>query len=52
MQLGDQDKLFASHICCKSYTMNLHCWNKKKLKSLNFGIPMIWREGKYHISYC
>ena len=43
MHLGDQDTLFARHICCKTCTFNVHRWNNKKLKYLNFGISMIWR---------
>ena len=34
---------------CKCSTWNLHCWNNKNLTSLNFGIPMIWREGKNQV---
>ena len=52
MHLGDQDKPFAPHICCKTCTVNLHRWNNKTLKSLNFGIPMIWIEGQNHVSDC
>ena len=29
IHLGDQDKPFAPHICFKSSTINLHCWNNK-----------------------
>ena len=43
MHLGDQDPLFAQHICCKTCTVNVHRWNNKKLQYLNFGISMIWR---------
>ena len=31
MHLGDQDTLFAQHICCKTCTVNVHRWNNKKL---------------------
>ena len=50
MLLVDQDKPFASHFCCKTCTVNLHRWNNKKLTSLNFGTPMIWRESQNHVS--
>lgn len=52
MKLGDQDKDFAPHICCRTCVENLRRWSKGTLKSLPFGIPMVWREGKDHITDC
>lgn len=51
-KLGDQDKSFAPHICCKTCVEGLRRWSTKKQKSLPFGIPMIWREGTDHITDC
>ena len=50
MHLGDQYKPYAPHIYCKTCTVNLYRWNNNKLKSLNLGIPMIWRDCQNHVS--
>lgn len=52
MKLGDQDKDFAPHVCCRTCVENLRRWSKGTLKSLPFGVPMVWREGKDHITDC
>ena len=52
IELGDQDKPFASHICCKACGENLLDWRNKKRKSMPFGVPMVWREGKDHVTDC
>ncbi|XP_076049937.1 uncharacterized protein LOC143030648 [Oratosquilla oratoria] len=52
VKLGDQDKAFAPHICCKTCVENLWDWRNKKRKSMPFGVPMVWREGKDHITSC
>ena len=52
VKLGDQDKPFAPHMCCKTYVESLRLWTQRKMKCLPFGIPMIWREGKDHITDC
>lgn len=52
VKLGDQDKPFAPHICCKSCVEGLRAWKNKTRKSLPFGIPMVWREGKDHTTDC
>lgn len=52
VKLGDQDRAFAPHVCCKSCVEGLRRWWNKKLKSLPFGIPMVWREGKDHSTDC
>ena len=52
MKLGDQDKPFAPHICCKACVANLRRWSKGNIKNLPFGVPMVWREGKNHINDC
>ena len=52
MKLGDQDKAWAPHMVCKSYTEYLHQWSKGKKTSLKFGIPMVWREPRNHVSDC
>ena len=52
MKLGDQDKAWAPHMVCKSCTECLRQWNKGKKTSLKFGILMVWREPKNHVSDC
>ena len=52
VKLGDQDKPFAPLICCKTCVENLWDWRKKERKSMPFGVPMLWREGKDHINDC
>ena len=52
LKLGDQDKAFAPHMCCKTCVEALRFWSKKKIKSLPFGIPMVLREGKVHVTDC
>ena len=52
MKLGDQDKAWAPHMVCKSCTECLRQWSKGKKTSLKFGIPMVWREPKNHVSDC
>ena len=52
IKVGDQDKSWAPHFCCKSCVENLRYWTKAKKKSLPFGIPLQWREGKDHITDC
>lgn len=52
VKLGDQDKAFAPHICCKMCVTSLRRWSKGKQKCLPFCVPMVWREGKDHITDC
>lgn len=52
VKLGDQDKAFAPHICCKTCVEGLRRWSNKKQKCLPFGIPMVWREGRDHTMDC
>ena len=51
MRLGDQDKLWAPHIVCKSCVELLRSWTKNG-RHLKFGIPMVWRERKDHVTDC
>jgi len=52
VKLGDQDKAFAPHICCKIYVEGLRRCSNKKQTYLSFGVPMVWREGKDHTTDC
>ena len=52
IKLRDQDKPFAPHICCKACVENLLDWRNKKRMSMPFVVPMVWREGKDHLTDC
>ena len=53
VKLGDQDKSFAPHICCKTCVEGLRRWIKgKQQQGLPFGVPMVWREGRDHVTDC
>lgn len=52
VSLGDQDKKWAPHIVCHNCEEMLRDWTKGKRKGLTFGVPMVWREPKDHISDC
>ena len=51
VRLGDQDKLWAPHIVCKTCVELLRSWTKGG-RHLKFGIPMVWREPKDHVTDC
>jgi len=51
-KIGDQDKMWAPHICCNTCATNLRQWLNRKRKSMPFAVPMIWREPTDHISNC
>lgn len=51
-KLGDQDKTWAPHIVCIKCAVTLRGWLKGTRKALPFGIPMVWREPKDHVSDC
>ena len=52
MKLGDQDKVWAPHVVCRTCVEALRNWKKEKKASLPFGIPMVWREQKNHYDDC
>ena len=52
IKLGDQDKVWAPHMVCKTCTENLRRWTKGKKSCLKFGIPMVWREPTNHVTDC
>jgi hypothetical protein len=52
MKLGDQDKPFAPHFCCKTCVENLRGWMNKKRKAMAFAVPMVWREAQDHVTDC
>ena len=51
-KVGDQDKMWAPHICCKICAVSLRGWVKGSRLSMPFAVPMVWREQKDHCSDC
>lgn len=51
-KIGDQDKLWAPHVCCVSCCVNLVQWMRGNRSSMPFALPMIWREPKNHYDDC
>jgi len=49
--VGEQDKSWAPHVCCVKCSSGLYSWFKSG-QGLPFGIPMIWREQRDHLSDC
>ena len=52
MKLGDQDKSWAPHKMCKHCTETLRFWTQGKVSSMQFAVPMVWREPKNHHDDC
>ena len=53
LKLRDQDMNSAFHQECKSCTESLRNWTIGRLKTMGFGIPMVWREPNDHFNdYC
>ena len=50
VRLGDQDKSWAPHQVWKTCLEHLRQWTKGTRDRLKFGIPMIWREPKDHVT--
>ena len=51
-KVGDQDKDWAPHICCRTCATNLSQWLRGKRTAMSFAVPMIWREPTNHVTDC
>ena len=51
IKLADQDKTCVPHMISKVCTETLRGWTNGK-RSLNFGIPMVWRKPTNHVTDC
>ena len=51
-KIGDQDKSWAPHICCKPCYNGLTASFNGKKAAFNFAVPMVWREPRYHVDDC
>ena len=52
VRVEDQDKQWAPHIACKTCVEHLRQWINGKRRSLQYGVPMVWREPKNHHDDC
>ena len=43
-KIGNQDKSWAPHICCKPCYNGLTAWFNGKKAAFNFAVLMVWRE--------
>ena len=43
-KIGDQDKYWAPHICCKHCFKGLTAWFNGKKAAFNFAVQRVWRE--------
>jgi hypothetical protein len=51
--LTDQDKKWASHVCCTNCASRLRgCLKNKRKVSLPFAVPMVWRETTSNANDC
>ena len=48
----DQDKNWASHVCCLDCCNRLNKWFAGEKFTLSFAVPMVWREQKVHATDC
>ena len=48
--IGDQDKTWSPHVCCRSCQSMLKGWLRGEIKCMPFAIPRIWREPTTHLN--
>jgi len=51
-KIGDQDKSWAAHICCRKCATDLSQWLNGKRHAIPFAVPMVWREPSNHTTDC
>ena len=51
-KIGDQDKSWTPHICCKPCYYGITAWFNGKKAAFNFAVPMVWRELRNHADDC
>jgi hypothetical protein len=51
-KIGDQDKVWAPHICCSTCARDLPKWLKGEKVAMPFAVPMVWREPSNHVNDC
>ena len=48
IKIRDQDKPWVPHKVCKQCIETLRRWTQGKATSMQFGVPVVWREPKNH----
>ena len=51
-KIGDQDKSWAPHICCRKCATNLSQWLNGKRHAIPFAVPVVWRKPSNHTTDC
>ena len=51
-KIGNPDKSWAPHICCKPCYNGLTAWFNGKKAAFIFAVPMVWREPRNHADDC
>jgi hypothetical protein len=51
-KIGDQDKSWAPHMCCRKCATNLKQWLNGKRHAMPFAVPKVWREPRNHTTDC
>ena len=51
-KIGDQDKSWVAHTCCKPCYNRLTAWFYGKKAAFNFAVQMVWREPQNHADDC
>ena len=49
IKLSDHDKVWVTHMLCKTYPDYMRRLTKDKKSCLKYGIPMVWRESTNHV---
>ena len=52
MSIGNQDKTWSPHVCCRSCQSTLEGWLRGKIKCMPFAISRIWLEPTDHPNDC
>ena len=50
--VGNQDKNWATHVCCLDCSNRLNEWFASGKPTLSFAVPMVWQEQKDHVTDC
>ena len=51
-KVGGENKKWAPNISCNRCRTSLLFWFDGKRKQMPFGVPMVWREQRDHVSVC
>ena len=51
-KIGDNDKSWSPHICCKTCYNWQNAWFNGKKAAFSFAVPMVWREPWNHADDC